>query len=93
MFAPTIANYYDRSIFSMTGSLGHRSWREVLVRFSDSDTQTLENAARGKIHQNFAANFTTPLAEKNGESFHSTLLQAFCSDKVEHFGSGKGECH
>ena len=29
----------------------------------------MENVARGSFHQNLMPNFTTPLAEKNGETF------------------------
>ena len=57
-------------------------WREFLVKFYASDTQTLEKVARGKFKQNFQPNFTTPVAEKNGEKAHSALLQGSCSEKL-----------
>ena len=37
--------------------------------------------ALGKFHPNSRQNFTTPLAEKNGETNHSTLWQGGCSDQ------------
>ena len=52
------------------------------MKLSVSDPQTLENVARGKFHQNLTPNFTTPLAEKNGENFHSALLHGSCSESV-----------
>ena len=45
----------------------HRFWHAILVKFSASDTQTLENVAHGKFHKNFTSNFTTPLAERKYE--------------------------
>ena len=59
--APAEWNLREISRFS------RRFWRELLVKFSASDTQTLENVARGIFHKNFTPNFTTPLAEKNRE--------------------------
>ena len=56
-------------------SVFHTVLASNLVKCSDSETQTLENVARGKFHQNFTRNFTTPLAEKNGENVHCALLQ------------------
>ena len=57
-----------------------RFGREILVKFSASDTQILENIARGKFHQNFMPNLMTPLADKNREKIHSALLQGSCSE-------------
>ena len=54
----------------MKFSVLHRFWRVILVKSSVSDTQTLQNVACGKFHAKFHA--TT---EKNGEEFHSALLQ------------------
>ena len=44
------------------------------VTFSDSDAQTLENVARGKLHRKVTANFT---------NFHFALLEGGCSEKSE----------
>ena len=35
-----------------------------------------------KISPKFHANFTAPLTEKNGENFHSALLQGSCSEEI-----------
>ena len=47
-----------------------------------SDIQTLENVARGKFHKISRQNFTTPLAEKNGEQitphFCRVVVLTFC---------------
>ena len=61
----------------------HRFWRDILVKVSDSDTQTLERkrSARKISRQNF----TTRLAEKNGEKDHSALLQGSCSEALVRF--------
>ena len=51
------------------------------MKFSDSDTRTLENVERGKFHIKIPANFTTLLADKKGENIHSALLQGLYSEK------------
>ena len=44
-----------------------------------------------KISPKFMPNFTTPLAEKNGENLHSALLQGSCSDDLNR-GSKSTNC-
>ena len=41
------------------------AWREILVKIFRFGHPNPGNVARGKFHQNFTPNFTTPLAEKN----------------------------
>ena len=43
--------------FACNFRFSQRFWREILVEFSVSDTQTLKNVARGKFHRNFHVKF------------------------------------
>ena len=44
----------------------HGFWREFLMKFFRFGHPNPGKVARGKVHQKCTANFTTPLAEKNG---------------------------
>ena len=55
------------------------------MKFFGSDTQTLENVARRKFHQNFTTNFTTPFGREKGEKIISHRTSAggvVASEKV-----------